>query len=187
MEDLRKLTTDWKKGKIPHDKFFNSVVERMEELAENQSKINNRLDKIEQATETKQNNNFSWFAIPLMLLLATSSFGDNVPKHTKDKAMDLVEDMATNGRKALYVNKYAKYLDGMVYAVEDKEHKHFAEIGIFNSVMTVHEANGRVIYSAKVDNENCLTNEEKTRYSVIVKTEIEKYYNNEVCVMGVLE
>ncbi len=50
MEEFQKEVTAWMRGETPHEALLGKMAEYIEELIEEQSKINKRLDKIEQNT-----------------------------------------------------------------------------------------------------------------------------------------
>lgn len=106
-------------------------------------------------------------------------------EHTRDKIMDLACDFLAKGKKVLFINHSDE--NANEYDVIDKEDKLCAKIVLIGGMLHIYVSNcAKADFSQRISDNVFLTDREKIHCYAVVKFEIEKYYNNEVCVIGSL-
>lgn len=95
------------------------------------------------------------------------------------------QDIWGGQKKDLFIEVMYRTFDGIFYRVYDANNNDFAEINVHSGNIFI-MIDGKVIYKGNIKNTHYLTGLEKLHYSDIVKTEIEKYYNDRVCVVEYL-
>ncbi|MCI9085755.1 MAG: hypothetical protein HFE51_04955 [Clostridia bacterium] len=197
-----------KYDKQEFDEMGEEMEEKLKELtqiiAEGKeiiTKANERLDKIEQnilseqkiegkeqKTENKESFGFnlSWLMLILMLFVMPRS-ADDVSPEEKTRFMDLAQHIIADGKKVLRFKKNEDWKNS-AYKVTDINNIQFAAVSLVEGSVSIY-VNYKCIFSEKIGNSdrNVFTDEEKIHYGIVAKKEIEKYYNNEVYVIGTLE